>query len=121
LYRSPLTGFAPNCCTIYCSHCNTPFTIVSIEEGKSKFCENCGEVIYKNENGVIVTFQPEEVLVKQDNEQELSERINREKETRFKEQLERKEKEKEFRERLDSTYQTICIDYQYSIVTNILW
>ena len=85
---------------MYCSHCNTPFTIVSIEEGKSKFCENCGEVIYKNENGVIVTFQPEEVLVKQDNEQELRERINREKETRFKEQLERKEKEKEFRERL---------------------
>ena len=86
---------------MYCSHCNTPFTIVSIEEGKSKFCENCGEVIYKNENGVIVTFQPEEVLVKQDNEQELRERINREKETRFKEQLERKEKEKEFRERLE--------------------
>ena len=86
---------------MYCSHCNTPFTIVSIEEGKSKFCENCGEVIYKNENGVIVTFQPEEALVKQDNEQELRERINREKETRFKEQLERKEKEKEFRERLE--------------------
>jgi hypothetical protein len=86
---------------MYCSHCNTPFTIVSIEEGKSKFCENCGEVIYKNEKGMIVTFQPEEVLVKQDNEQELRERINREKETRFKEQLERKEKEKEFRERLE--------------------
>lgn len=86
---------------MFCSHCNTPFTIIPLEEGKSKFCENCGQLIYKNENGVILTYQPEEVLLKQDNEQELRERINREKETRFKEQLERKEKEKEFRERLE--------------------
>ncbi|MBK9794630.1 MAG: hypothetical protein IPP60_16410 [Sphingobacteriales bacterium] len=86
---------------MFCSHCNTPFTILPLEEGKSKFCENCGQLIYKNENGIILTYQPEEVLMKQDNEHDLRERINREKETRFKEQLERKEKEKEFRERLE--------------------
>lgn len=86
---------------MFCTRCNTPFVIQPLEEGKSKYCENCGQAIYKMENGVITTFSVEEVFVKQDIEIELRERINREKETRFREQLERKEKEKEFRERLE--------------------
>ena len=84
-----------------CSRCNTPFDILPIEEGKSKYCRNCGTLIYRKENNSIIIYNPEEAPAKQEEELDLRERIIREKEIRYKEQLERKEKEKEFREKLE--------------------
>ncbi len=86
---------------MFCSRCNTPFEILPILEGKSKYCKKCGNLIYKKEYNSIIINNPDELSSKQDEEQELRERISKEKEIRFKEQLERKEKEKEFRERLE--------------------
>ena len=82
---------------MYCSHCNTPFEILPLADGKSRYCKNCGRLIYKKENNVIVIYHPNEIPEKQDEEAELRDRINREKEMRFRDQLERKQKELEFR------------------------
>jgi hypothetical protein len=37
-----------------CNNCKTHFDLVTIDAGKSKFCRNCGSVLYKNLNGTIV-------------------------------------------------------------------
>lgn len=37
-----------------CNNCKTPFDLVTIDTGKSKFCRSCGSVLYKNINGNIV-------------------------------------------------------------------
>lgn len=84
-----------------CYHCNTPFEILPLDEGKSKYCKKCGLLIYKKENNAILIYQPETTTTKQDEESEIRELIIREKELRYKEQLERKQKEQEFRERLE--------------------
>ncbi len=86
---------------MFCNHCNTPFEIVSIEDGKSKYCKKCGHLIYKKVNNSIVIYSAIETPEKNDDEQELRERIQREKELRYKEQLERKQKEQQHRERLE--------------------
>ena len=87
---------------MFCKNCNTPFEIIPIDEGKSKYCKKCGKLIYKKENDAILIYQPEIMATKQDDEElEIRELIIREKELRYKEQVERKQKEQEFRERLD--------------------
>ena len=87
---------------MFCKNCNTPFEIIPIDEGKSKYCKKCGKLIYKKENDAILIYQPEIIAAKQDDEElEIRELIIREKELRYKEQVERKQKEQEFRERLD--------------------
>jgi len=85
---------------MFCSYCNTPFEILPIAEGKNKYCKKCGHLIYKKENNSII-IHAAELIVKPDEELELRERINREKEIRYKEQLERKQKEQEHRVRLE--------------------
>ena len=87
---------------MFCKHCHTPFEIIPIDEGKSKYCKKCGKLIYKKENNAILIYQPEIIAAKHDDEElEIRELIIREKELRYKEQVERKQKEQEFRERLD--------------------
>ncbi len=39
---------------MFCNNCKTPFDLVTIDTGKSKFCRNCGSVLYRNINGTIV-------------------------------------------------------------------
>ena len=38
---------------MFCKNCNTPFEIIPIDEGKSKYCKKCGKLIYKKENDTI--------------------------------------------------------------------
>ncbi len=42
---------------MFCSNCGTQYDIVPIENGKSKFCRNCGNLLYKNENGTNIFSQ----------------------------------------------------------------
>lgn len=39
---------------MFCNNCKTPFDLVAIDTGKSKFCRSCGSVLYRNINGTIV-------------------------------------------------------------------
>ena len=42
---------------MFCSNCGTQYDIVPVENGKSKFCRNCGNLLYKNENGTNIFSQ----------------------------------------------------------------
>ncbi|MDB5228876.1 MAG: hypothetical protein JWN78_3069 [Bacteroidota bacterium] len=39
---------------MFCKNCGFQYEIVPIEEGKNKFCKNCGNILYKNINGDLV-------------------------------------------------------------------
>ncbi|HUM50356.1 MAG TPA: hypothetical protein PK431_01025 [Chitinophagales bacterium] len=39
---------------MFCNNCGAQYDVLPIENGKSKFCTNCGNLLYKNENGANV-------------------------------------------------------------------
>lgn len=39
---------------MFCNNCGTQYDVVPLEIGKSKFCRDCGVVLYKNENNSLV-------------------------------------------------------------------
>ena len=80
---------------MFCKNCNTPFEIIPIDEGKSKYCKKCGKLIYKKENDAILIYQPEIMATKQDDEElEIRELIIREKELRKKNKKKREKRKK---------------------------
>lgn len=85
-----------------CSRCHTPFNIIPISKGEEIYCSNCSLLLYKNENNsIIILNEYKNSLDETADEQALRDRINKEKEHRFKELLERKEKEIEFKKRIE--------------------
>jgi len=83
-----------------CPNCHTSYLIIPLKNGEKKWCDSCGMILYTFENDSIQLSNTSTNSF--NNEAELRERIAKEKEARFKEQLERKEKENEFRIKLEN-------------------
>lgn len=68
---------------MFCSNCGSQFEVVPLAIGKSKFCRNCGSLIYRNIDGIIVYGTEAESLSDPGKvESENAERVRREDEQR---------------------------------------
>ncbi|MFN8263137.1 MAG: hypothetical protein U0T07_06415 [Chitinophagales bacterium] len=57
-----------------CKNCHTTFELSPIEIGKSRYCSHCGFLIYKNENGNLLTVDM--IDISASNDMQISHEIN---------------------------------------------
>lgn len=84
---------------MFCNNCGAQYDVVPIDNGKSKFCRNCGNLLYKNENGSnvfnIASVIPQNDEVKKQQEFE-AERLKQEEILRQRQfEIQKKQKEAE--------------------------
>lgn len=77
---------------MYCKNCASPFEILLLENGKNKYCKNCGNLLYKNVNNSIVLVNDN--LQMEDENQKLTE-LKREQEIEKLKQLEWQKQQQE--------------------------